>query len=340
MPGLAAAFSGFADDAFARAPALETWLARATRERSGSCGFERALLAEFPVDPDDDGTPAAPLCLLGARGRTPDGYCLCATPVHLRTDSGGLTLIDTREMPFSSEENRALASAIDGWLAADGWRLEASCPPHWYLSGAQTQRLTTTPLSEVQGRNVGGCLPGGDDAAAWLRRVNEIQMLLYSHPVNRDRAARGQPIVNSVWLWGGGRMPQQAPTAPFSTVYADDALSRGLATWTRAGCRPPPEDASSVVEALQPGQHLLVVLDACLQAACYGDFQRWSAALEGAERRWFAPLVKALGRGSLRSLVLVPCNGVRYRLRAGHRWRFWRSSSAFSDVFREDGQWP
>src|SRR5690606_16918524 len=33
--------------------------------------------------------------------------------------------------------------------------------------------------------------------------VNELQMLWFDHPVNRDRESRGLRPINSVWLYGG-----------------------------------------------------------------------------------------------------------------------------------------
>jgi hypothetical protein len=43
--------------------------------------------------------------------------------------------------------------------------------------------------------------------APWRHAINEAQMVLHAHPVNQARQAAGQPVVNSLWPWGGGRLP-------------------------------------------------------------------------------------------------------------------------------------
>ena len=59
----------------------------------------------------------------------------------------------------------------------------------------------------------------------WHSILNEIQMVLHEHPVNEAREGRGEPPVNSVWLWGAGPMPGDVD-APFQSVSANDPITR------------------------------------------------------------------------------------------------------------------
>jgi hypothetical protein len=311
------------------------WLSRGNKQGFPARNLEQAVLSAFDIPPADNECPAAPFSLLGASGEAPTGYCLYATPVHLRTDSSGLILFDASTLSISPEENQALAATAAELLAEDGWRLDARYPPHWYLSGGQPQRLFTTPLSRVQGRNVGGFLPVGEDASAWLRRINEIQMLMHAHPVNQRRAARGLPVVNSVWIWGGGVLPDHSGSH-FSRVVADDALTRGLGRWSESPCEVVPDDAPLAINRMHRGERMLVVLERCGQPANYGKFEQWNQAVEWCERYWFAPLLDALARGRVQSLQLLALNGIRYTLRARDLWRFWRASRPFAEVLKAD----
>jgi hypothetical protein len=58
------------------------------------------------------------------------------------------------------------------------------------------------------------------------RWLNEVQMFLHGHPVNEAREACGKPVVNSLWLWGGGRQPAAQP-ATYSSVWSDNPLAAG-----------------------------------------------------------------------------------------------------------------
>ncbi len=64
--------------------------------------------------------------------------------------------------------------------------------------------LATTPLSVAIGRDIEPLMPQGDDALRFRSLLNELQMLLFEHPVNQAREARGELPINSLWLWGGG----------------------------------------------------------------------------------------------------------------------------------------
>ena len=60
-------------------------------------------------------------------------------------------------------------------------------------------------------------------ATAAMRRLqNEMQMLLYTHPLNDARDAQGLPTVNSFWISGSGILPPGTPITPEPQVA--DAL--------------------------------------------------------------------------------------------------------------------
>ncbi|MFQ5644256.1 MAG: hypothetical protein ACE5FQ_11245, partial [Thiogranum sp.] len=161
-------------------------LSRVRPRRFSADTLETAALDLFAVRFRDDRSPVAPFACLGDTGRAPGAYCLCADPVHLRTDTHGLVLFDAATFALSDEDGRALLGSVADFLAQDGWRLEAGRSGRWYLSGTE-QELTTTPLSLLRGKSVADFLPRGEDASVWRQRFNEIQMLMHAHPVNRQR---------------------------------------------------------------------------------------------------------------------------------------------------------
>src|SRR5690606_32431554 len=73
----------------------------------------------------------------------------------------------------------------------------------------------------------------------WRRLVNEIQMRWFEHPINRARYQQGLLPVNSLWLFGGGRLNQLRPAAeqPDTQVYGDlqaFSLKRDWGGWLAA----------------------------------------------------------------------------------------------------------
>jgi hypothetical protein len=335
VPGLAEAFAGYAREAFTQAPALSRILCRSRRQTFVARSLEQAALTLFGQCAEQAALPVAPYSYLADTGQTPDSYCLRADPVHLQVDTGGLILFDASTFPFSQEESQALSDSIANFLSQDGWRVNAKHTRRWYLCGASSQQLATLPLSQVRGKSVGELLPRGPDASQWLSRCNEIQMLMTSHPVNQQRAARGLPLVNSLWICGGGVLAEHSAHC-YSKVFANDVFVRGLGMRDAACCEPVPRHAQALLQRIDKGDRTLLVLDDCSAAAAYQHFPHWNEAIERYEQQWFAPLLKALITRQLQSLELFPLNGYRYRMVLHQAWQFWKRSPSYQEVLARE----
>jgi hypothetical protein len=143
-------------------------------------------------------------------------------------------------------------------------------------------------------------------------------MLLHAHPVNEAREARGEPQVNSLWLWGGGRAPRAAQ-GRWISVSADDPVALGLARLAGAHAQPLPAGLAAWLQhAPQEGRHLVVL-----------DGLRYAQQVEALERDWFAPLAAALRAGRIGMLSLhVPDSAAAFETVRGDLRRFWRRRKA------------
>lgn len=104
-------------------------------------------------------------------------------------------------------------------------------------------------------------LPRSKQARQWLSLWSEAQMVLHQSPVNQARQARGQPTVNSVWLWGGGNLPTPVDNT-HTAVYADDPFAQGLAKALNILCLP--LESSAAIDLAETTIRHHVVLDTSL----------------------------------------------------------------------------
>lgn len=309
-------------------PALETLLARGTRRPCQGGGTEAALCEALGITRQRD-WPLAPITLAADGGEPDDAYWLRADPVHLRVMRDRIVLAAAGDaINLSRVEADALAGALGRHFGAEFSPL--SLHPHrWYLRFAQAPRLTTTLLSVAMGRDIEPLLPQGEDAMLFRARLNELQMLLHEHPTNLAREARGELPVNSLWLWGGGRLPP-SPTYPLP-LYARNPEAHALAAFcgTRAQAPPAQLDAS-LLET-----DGVILLDTLARPGQYGDAYGWREALRELERDWFVPLqgkLRAIGPQGLR--LVDPDNGMALHLRPSDAWRFWRRPSRLISMLR------
>ncbi len=127
------------------------------------------------------------------------------TPTHWHVGRDEILLTDPDALQLDAAESRALLEAVRELFESEGFALAWGAPLRWYLAHESLAELPTASLDRVVGRHVDPWLPPLAQARLLRRLQNEVQMLLYTHPINDAREARGALPVNSFWLSGCGR---------------------------------------------------------------------------------------------------------------------------------------
>lgn len=292
-----------------RLPGVDRLLARGRREAIAKTDLESLLCQELGIPRQHD-WPVAAISLTAAGGQAGEDYWLRADPVHVRIERDRVILGEISEL--DPDEARQLCEALGAHFGAD-FSPRPLRPAAWVVRIAAEPEISTTPLSLAAGQHIDPLLPAGRDAMQWRRLLNEVQMLLFSHPVNQAREARGAPVINSVWLWGGGRLPESGQST--RTVLCDQPDWRALAGHAGARTGAPPEKWGNDLAA-----DALIIVDAPHRHLRRGDFESWLAAMRNFEQNWLVPLL-----ASGRSFELAdPQQGVKFVWRSVYRWKFWR----------------
>lgn len=310
-------------------PALSTLLGHGTRQTAPT------TLSQFYQQPL--GMPGESIASqLARRAGLDAGHWLLADPVHVRIDRDRALLADVGVMSLAQHEADALLLSLNQHFAEDGLQFHAPQPGRWLLQLPDASRATFTPLPDAVGENVNEHLPAGERGLHWSRLLNEMQMLLYIHPLNDEREARGELPVNSVWLWGDA--VEAGPGAVVERpdlVLADDELLQLQAIAAGLPCDAAPYACDGLLAAAGNSEHILLLQDALLAAAQYRDAWGWREQLQRMEQDWFAPLLQLLRQGQLQQLRLL-CHGpAGFELTISRRalWKFWQRPQALAVVY-------
>lgn len=322
------------------APALMALLTKYQPQTPSVSGLERTVLQLLGLDV----TEQLPWAVLRHDFESGGMYArplLCADPLCLQ--SGEHSVVIHSERPqLMAEETESLLTTLNQHLAQDGLVLKAFHPQRWYLHALDDSfehpLPRTTPLPEVGRGNVFPFLPQSADKY-WQQLFSELQMLLYTHPVNQVREETGQAVVNGVWFWGEGDVETPSPQ-PLSLTGrgAKDSHALPIALRDRggegndlltairggglsgqvlahfAGCRWSAQPAADFAE-----DHTLVILDQ-LQEAGVGDQPgAWQAAMNKLDV-YLQQLLEALRSGR--------CEVVLYDT-AGRGWQCLRPKGWF-----------
>jgi hypothetical protein len=162
-------------------------------------------LAEMPRQAD---MPLAAIRRAALGAVQDDRYWLIAQPVHLVLQRDYFSMYPPWMVDAAYEEYAAMIAALRAHFSIDGLDFsvqrtasgEAAC----FMSLPADPEIQTHEIAAVAGRDIRAYLPKGKGALTWHGIVNEMQMLLSSHPVNQQREATGKLPLNSIWLYGGG----------------------------------------------------------------------------------------------------------------------------------------
>ena len=223
-------------------PELQALLARC-RE------VERDTADAWSLNPPHERARARALGLQGASGQLPwaalqaqaDGVDVgdlawgLLTPAHWHLGTDQVSLIDPRGLMLDDATSRALFDAVQDLFTSRGYAMHYAAPLRWYVAHESLANLPTASLDRVIGRNVDAWLGTAPALQAIRRLQSEVQMLLYTHPLNDERQARGLLPVNSFWLSGCGPLqPTSAPEPGVDDRLRGPALADDWAAWGQA----------------------------------------------------------------------------------------------------------
>lgn len=275
-------------------------------------------------------------------------HWLCADPVHLALEKRRLTLA-RHAHPASALELQEITQAIEPLLIEYAQTLgELHFIPgqnhgQAYLQLTRPAGLSNQPPSMLSGTD--SLLLHGPQHRVWRQLQNEIQMRLHTLPLNARREALGQPVLNSLWLWGDGPKLAECPASQgrYTAIYGNHPLLPGLARWSESKeCSL--HNSPSLAAALEEAAHTrartsLLWLESSL-AETHRDYDllNWQNQLIQLETHCFQPVQQALQKGLLHNLCIVmPGNETSLKIQVTPWTRrfFWRQPRRLSTLFAD-----
>lgn len=265
-------------------PNLQKLLSRLTAqpldagdELSLSPPHERALALALGLPAADGQIPWAALRAqkhpsLADFGGTWAYVTLC----HWQADKKQVSMRQIPMQDLSQAESDTFLGDMRPYFVEDGLTLYPDEPGRWLAHGDMLKGLPTASPDRVLGRSLAPWMPDPAQAGGLMRLVSEMQMLLYTHPLNDAREARGALAVNAIWLSGSGNLTR-TPVAPDGAP--DDPL------------HPAPPQKPVRVSTLR-------------EAALREDWAAWAAAWQALETTEIKTILDAHSRGESVQLTL------------------------------------
>ena len=256
-------------------PHLEKLMARMTRLGTDlhapstlSPPHERAqaLLQGLPSEVDGGIAWAARERAQSAESPGTQAWALI-TPCHWTVNSDHIVMSDPQSLNLTEDESRALLEAVRPYFEEDGIRMAYARPGQWLAQSDLFRGMATASVDRVAGGNIDGWLPRSAHAAPLRRLQNEMQMLLYTHPVNDARSSAGLQAVNSFWVSGTGALPENfqpslSPSNPL--VVANElrtaAIAQDWPAWIQAWKTVDATQCTALLQEVEAGRQASLTL--------------------------------------------------------------------------------
>lgn len=190
---------------------------------------------------------AEPSAAAWSVGAGPELSWAMLTPVHLSVGTDGVDVLPPAALNLSESDAARFAALLrELWPEAEGWQWRLLDATRWAIGHATAlEGLHAASIERAAGRPIEPWLPESRTLRRWQ---NEAQMLLHGHALNEEREARGEPVVNSVWIGDIGRSGGADAGVTVDARLTEPLLAGDLAAWVEAWQR---LDAGPLAQPLQ-----------------------------------------------------------------------------------------
>ena len=216
-----------------------------------------------------------------------EGCWFTLQPVHIHLARDHLVLMDQRQLRLTEVESRQLFAIAKN--ACDEFQLELIYGDlnTWFLRADAWSELKTATVDATCGHNIEIWMARGEQARAWRKLQNEIQMLWFDHPINLERDIHGLSTVNSVWLSCGSSKPLKHPKSMTTHHNAKELLTK-----------------------VSSNQNCAALVDILVGSAMNSDWAYWLENIHRLEHEWISPLLDAVKQKQIDQLSLI-CTDAR-----------------------------
>ena len=208
------------------------------------------------------------------------------TPCHWQMGMDRAIMLPPEVLQLGDEESRQLLQAMQPFFVEDGLQVQWQSALRWLAQGEVLQDIASASLARVAGVDISPWITDGTLPPRLRRLQSEMQMLLYHHPINDARLARGLPSVNSFWIHGAGHLDTPAAPADVHIEHTLEAraLQGDAAQWQNAWQQLDSERLGPICRSGEP-----LTLTLCSETAAHTWCTvplRWTERLQ---RLWAPP---------------------------------------------------
>ena len=131
---------------------------------------------------------------------------LCCNFVTLQASHNDMVMKDYTADHLSSEESINYLNALQTHISDFGVTFYPGVGPHNIMvMNSKPFTIRWTSPNELIGEGIRKFMPVDAEFKDLIYIINQAQIILHNHPVNKKRKLESLDYANSIWLWGNGK---------------------------------------------------------------------------------------------------------------------------------------
>ena len=131
---------------------------------------------------------------------------LCCNFVTLQASHNDMVMKDYTADHLSSEESINYLNALQTQISDFGVTFYPGVGPHNIMvMNSKPFSIRLTSPNELIGEGIRKFMPVDAEFKDLIYIINQAQIILHNHPVNKKRKLESLDYANSIWLWGNGK---------------------------------------------------------------------------------------------------------------------------------------
>ena len=237
-------------------------------------------------------------------------------PVHLKPDMHNAIVLPLQDNQTNRDDILILINDLKSYFNVD-CDIRSIPGGHWLMRLKKCDPPDHYPhYLSVIGRKADPYTEQSKQRLPWYRLINEMQMYLHAHEINQNRLQAGLLMINSLWFWGAGSLPQPSRTG-VRWICDDELLKR------YAGISGIETDTCADLDGNDFSQDSVICDLSLLEALKMDDEVNLQALLERIEAQLFSPLLYAV-RTRQCSLKLRAGSRIDYQMKPWSRFKWWK----------------
>ena len=149
-----------------------------------------------------------------------DEWVSFAVPVNIQPNRNYLTIVNGNIIDLSKEEGDSFVNELNLYFKEEGYKFYNYDNQRWIVTSTHALQSPEAKAADIVEQDIALYMPDVLSKSKLKNVFSDIQLMLHHSKTNMFRSQNGKMEINSLWINGEGKKPENI-TTPLTNIYTD-----------------------------------------------------------------------------------------------------------------------